>query len=242
MDFDKENQDELIDRIAIDLIDTSSFSTRETYTGIFGFAEIELTLDRVCIDNFYGPNCDIFCLENCDGCDGVDCGTNQLCINLVFNYTCICVPGFTGIDCSININDCAGANCNNGTCMDGIDTFTCVCGPRYTGQFCETVLDSYQLMVTIHSFSNPGGMCADDGCGLDICCELGSCPSTCQYYFSLCQRPSGAPVSTIRSVNQGNCVETLTGISGQVKDGNSFTDRVFGSVNPIILSGVQWVS
>ena len=198
------------------MIDTSSFSTRETYTGIFGFAEIELTLDRVCIDNFYGPNCDIFCLENCDGCDGVDCGTNQLCVNLVFNYTCVCMPGFTGTDCLTDIDDCAAVNCNNGTCMDGIDTFTCVCDPRYTGQFCETQLDSYQLIVTIHSFSNPGGMCADDGCSNSPgnCCELNqTCPSACHYYFSFCQRPPGAEVSTIRSENTSSTASILEDVS-----------------------------
>ena len=242
MDSDVSNTDELIDRFAIDLTDMSQFTTGQVYTGVFGFAEIELTLDRVCINDFYGPNCDIFCLENCDGCDGVDCGTNQICIDLISNYTCVCMPGFTDTNCSINIDDCATGNCNNGTCMDGIDTFTCVCDPRYTGQYCETELDRYHLLVTIHSFSNPGGMCADDECGLDVCCERRSCPSTCNYYFSLCQRPSGAPVSTIRNVSQGNCVETSTRFSDSISDGASFTDSVFGSVNPIVLSGVQWVS
>ena len=235
--------DRLIDRFAIDLVDTSPFTAGEIHTGVFGFAEIELTLDRVCINNFYGPNCDIFCLENCDGCDGVDCGgTNQLCVNLVSNYICVCIPGFTGTDCTIDIDECTAVNCNNGECINGNASFTCVCDPRYFGRFCETQLDSYQLMVTIHSFSNPGGMCADDECGPDICCERGSCPSTCEYYFSLCQRPSGTEVSTIGSASQGNCVETSTGISGSISDGASFTDSVFGSVNPIVLSGVQWVS
>ena len=244
MDSDVSNKDELIDRFAINLTDMSQFTSGEMYTGVFGFADIELTLDRVCINDFYGPNCDIYCLENCDidRCDGVDCGTNQLCVNLVFNYSCVCMPGFTGTDCLTDIDDCAAVNCNNGTCMDGIDVFTCVCDPRYTGQYCETELDRYHLLVTIHSFSNPGGMCADDKCGLDTCCETRSCPSTCEYYFSLCQRPPGTEVSTIDSASQGNCVETLTGISGSISDGASFTDSVFGSVNPIVLSGVQWVS
>ena len=216
----------------------------QVYTGVFGFAVIELTVYRACINNTYGPFCDTYCLENCDGCDGVDCGTNQLCVNLVFNYTCVCMPGFTGIDCSIDIDECTAVNCNNGECINGNASFTCVCDPRYFGRFCETQLDSYMLMVTIHSFSNPGGMCADSKCDPDLCCEQGSseCPSMCDYYFSLCLRPSGAEVSTTLSVSQGNCVETLTEISDRISNGTSFTDNVFGSANPIILSGVQWVS
>ena len=240
--------DRLIDRFAIDLVDASHIAAGEIHTGLFGVAVIELTLDRVCINNFYGPKCNILCSENCDGCDGVDCDTNQLCVNLVSDYICVhvCMPGFTGIDCSIDIDECTAVNCNNGECIDGNASFTCVCDPRYSGRFCETQLDSYQLMVTIHSFSNPGGMCADDTCvntrSANFCCERSPCPSTCEYYFSLCQRPSGASISNMRSVNQGNCVETLTGISGSISNGTNFTDSVFGSANPIVLSGVQWVS
>lgn len=58
VDHDDEimNQDELIDRFAINLTDASNFTSGGTYTGVFGFAEIELTFELICADYFYGPS------------------------------------------------------------------------------------------------------------------------------------------------------------------------------------------
>ena len=130
------NQDELIDRFSIDLLDASNFSSVEVYTGVFWFAEIELSFERVCAENFYGPRCEVFCVENCDVyCEDVNCN-NGTCIQGIGSITCTCEPGFTGTDCSTDINECAGVDCNYGVCMDGINTFTCVCDLDATGELC----------------------------------------------------------------------------------------------------------
>ena len=53
-------------------------------------------------------------------------------------YTCECDPGFTGVDCGVNIDDCVGESCNgNGQCVDGIDSFSCNCNVSFTGPLCE---------------------------------------------------------------------------------------------------------
>ena len=135
VDYDISNQDELIDRFAIDLIDISNFSSVEVYTGESLFAEIELSFERVCAENFYGPRCEVFCMENCD-CEEANCN-NGTCMQGIGSITCACEPGFTGTDCSTDINECAGVDCNNGVCMDGINTFTCVCDLDATGELCR---------------------------------------------------------------------------------------------------------
>ena len=37
-------------------------------------------------------------------------------------------------------------------------------------------------------------------------------------------------------------METITRRSDYISNGTRFTDSVFGGVNPIVLSGTQWVS
>lgn len=100
------------------------------------------------------------------------------------------------------------------------------------------VLGGYQLEVTFHSFTNRYGLCADEDCR--FCCD-GACPKICEYFFSLCQRPLGTPISFERNEYQGQCSNILnTGI--EISDGGSnFTDLVFGEKNPLLFNGTQWV-
>ena len=137
MDYDSRSRDELIDRFAFDLPDANNFSSVEVYTGEFGFAEIELSFERVCAENFYGPRCEVACLENCCEVVNFNCN-NGTCIQGIASITCTCDPGFTGTDCSTDINECEGVNCNNGTCIQGIASITCACEPGFTGTDCST--------------------------------------------------------------------------------------------------------
>lgn len=70
------------------------------------------------------------------------CKNNATCLNKVNNFECVCPLGYTGKDCSINIDECDPTPCADGaTCIDGINEFTCVCQPGLTGKLCDVNID-----------------------------------------------------------------------------------------------------
>lgn len=52
---------------------------------------------------------------------------------------CLCAPGYTGIDCSIDIDECLESPCQHGgNCTDAINNYTCDCSQTlYQGQDCQ---------------------------------------------------------------------------------------------------------
>ena len=53
-------------------------------------------------------------------------------------FLCNCSPGFSGENCTVNIDDCLSNPCaNGGTCFDDVSTFSCLCAPGYTGDICS---------------------------------------------------------------------------------------------------------
>jgi len=66
------------------------------------------------------------------------CRNGATCKNTIGGYNCICVNGWTGHDCSENIDDCNDAACLNGaTCHDRVGSFYCQCPPGKTGLLCH---------------------------------------------------------------------------------------------------------
>ncbi|XP_065903442.1 adhesion G protein-coupled receptor L4-like [Dysidea avara] len=67
---------------------------------------------------------------------------NGTCTDEVNSFTCNCVDGFTGENCTANIDDCDPNPCmNNGTCKDGVNSFTCNCVDGFIGDQCENACD-----------------------------------------------------------------------------------------------------
>ncbi|XP_047205867.1 cubilin [Girardinichthys multiradiatus] len=107
--------------------------------------------------NGYGPT----------GCTQTSniCQTNNPCVNgqctsttSASGYLCNCNPGWQGLHCDQNINECSSNPCHNGgTCTDGINGFTCTCTSQWTGPFCQTPQQECggQLNGPAGSFSYP---------------------------------------------------------------------------------------
>lgn len=63
------------------------------------------------------------------------CQNGGTCHNANGGYNCVCVNGWTGEDCSENIDDCASAACFHGaTCHDRVASFYCECPHGRTGE------------------------------------------------------------------------------------------------------------
>ncbi|WAQ98693.1 FAT4-like protein, partial [Mya arenaria] len=67
------------------------------------------------------------------------CHNGGTCENLDGFYSCNCPQGWSGQNCSQDINECSSSNfCENrGLCYNLIGTFRCICSAGWNGTNCE---------------------------------------------------------------------------------------------------------
>ena len=79
--------------------------------------------------------------QEIDECSSNPCQNNGTCEDLVDNFNCTCVSGFQGRTCEINVDDCAGINCDGAftKCYDLVNDFRCGCLPGYQSKSWRTI-------------------------------------------------------------------------------------------------------
>ncbi|XP_071498841.1 IgGFc-binding protein-like, partial [Diadema antillarum] len=89
------------------------------------------------------PDCSQYCECNQGGnlnCTEVACDPNAQCDVVDGETRCVCNPGYDtvgfGFTC-LDINECEGDPCVNGTCINGENQFTCDCNPGWVGDLCD---------------------------------------------------------------------------------------------------------
>ncbi|KAM5146577.1 protein crumbs homolog 2-like [Mantella aurantiaca] len=127
----------------------------------------------VCWTGYWGVTCEL----DIDECADHPCYNDALCLersNETFywtepefsaefsyanaaGYVCRCQPGFTGENCSVNIDECTSRPCQNGgACVDLINGYECLCEPGYAGVLCAVNVDECE-----HRPCRNGATCVD---------------------------------------------------------------------------------
>lgn len=78
-------------------------------------------------------------------------------------------PGFSGVHCEIDIDECNPDPCHYGTCKDSIAAFTCLCQPGYTGHRCDININECQSQPCRN-----GGTCQDRDNAYNCLCLKGT--------------------------------------------------------------------
>ena len=59
------------------------------------------------------------------------CLNGATCVDDIDSYQCLCVNGFSGKQCQLEIDECESDPCQNGaTCVNYVDSFVCTCMVR----------------------------------------------------------------------------------------------------------------
>jgi hypothetical protein len=90
------------------------------------------------------------CNQLKDSCAILPCSNGGTCINMVTDYSCLCVPGYTNKNCTSQINNCVLSYVclNGGTCVNQVNSYTCTCPIGFTGSKCD-------LNSTLNASNNP---------------------------------------------------------------------------------------
>ena len=110
-------------------------------------------------------------------CDDTSCKPHGECKN----NTCVCIQGYEGRECEINIDDCPSNECENGAiCKDQLNGYDCECKPGFRGRFCKENIDDCESKPCLN-----GGTCMDDISNYTCECSPGygdhQCQTECTY-------------------------------------------------------------
>ncbi|MDP6945159.1 MAG: hypothetical protein QF464_13505, partial [Myxococcota bacterium] len=161
-------------------------------------------------------------------------------------YSCSCPPGITGDDCEIDIDECAGQPCQNGsTCFDLVNDYFCQCMDGYSDKNCSTDDDECAYGACIN-----GSTCVDlvfdyeclcpDGyigknCHIDLNeCEPASLPADNPFFADIagshCQ--NGASCNDLVNEYSCNCLPGFFGKDCEIDINECATETQVGAATP----------
>lgn len=110
------------------------------------------------------------------------------CVNYQTNYKCLCKNGYTGVNCEIDIDECASNPClNNSPCIDEINGYKCLCQDGFEGQICAGAVNPCQINAnTNNTKCGSNGLCFPNGNSFFCQCFVGYEGTYCETQTSIC--------------------------------------------------------
>ena len=148
-------------------------------------------------------------------------------------FTCDCVPGYAGVICQDDINECQSHQCKYGTCTDQINNYTCNCFEGYSGRFCEVELNECSSEpcqnggTCIDQINDYECICTNEYLGpdceypnrcLESPCQHGTCHPVQDRYVCLCDQGYNGEncdlnindCADVECENGGECLDGVT--------------------------------
>ncbi|XP_071494926.1 sushi, von Willebrand factor type A, EGF and pentraxin domain-containing protein 1-like [Diadema antillarum] len=116
-------------------------------------------------------------INECDFNGRNPCLNGATCEDLPRGYHCACLPGYTGQNCEVNIDECYNndACLNGGTCVDLVNGYQCSCPPGFHGVNCQNDADD-----CLGADCRFGGKCVDGINSYTCRCQDGFTGEHCQ--------------------------------------------------------------
>ncbi|XP_075871090.1 delta and Notch-like epidermal growth factor-related receptor [Nelusetta ayraudi] len=149
-----------------------------------------------CTSSFTGATC----AQLVDFCALNPCA-HGVCRSVGNSYRCLCVPGYHGLYCEEEYNECLSAPCQNyATCRDLVNAYECVCTAQFRGRHCELHSDPC-LKVRCQN----GGRCQSSALNASCSCAPGYLGDRCEVDVNECESDP--------CHHGGTCVDQSNGFS-----------------------------